>query len=85
MGSNSDIRTLMERIITALVDDPDKVEIRAIGSEQAMTFLVIVAQNDVGKVVGQSGRTARSLRILLSAIGMKSKTRYALDIVSRKI
>ena len=83
MENNPDIRGLMERIVTALVDCPDKVEVRLI-SEEATTFHVIVAQSDMGKVVGKSGCTARSLRILLLAIGMKSKTRYALNIVSRQ-
>jgi predicted RNA-binding protein YlqC (UPF0109 family) len=64
------------------VDNPDKVQVTATDSEQGTTFLVTVAPTDVGKVIGKSGRTAGSLRLLLSEIGMTSKTRYSLDIVS---
>jgi predicted RNA-binding protein YlqC (UPF0109 family) len=83
MGNRSNIRGLLERIIIALVDDSDKVEVRAIASDQSTIFLVTVTQPDIGKVIGKSGRTAKSLRVLLLAIAMKEKTRYTLDIASR--
>ena len=84
MGNNSKVQGLVHRIVLALVDNPDKVQVTATDSEQGTIFLVTVAPTDVGKIIGKGGRTAQSLRSLLSEIGMTSKTRYSLDIVSRQ-
>ena len=79
------LKELLHRILVALVDRPDDVQVTSTDTEQGTTFLVTVAPTDVGKVIGKGGRTAESLRYLLSAFGMKSKVRYSLDIkVSRQ-
>ena len=83
MGKNSNVQALVHRMVVALVDQPEKVQVTSADSEQGTNFQVTVAPTDVGKVIGKDGRTARSLRSLLSAFGMKSKARYSLDIVSR--
>jgi hypothetical protein len=85
VGNNSKVQGLVHRIVLALVDNPDKVQVTATDSEQGTTFLVTVAPTDVGKIIGKGGRTAQSLRSLLSEIGMTSKTRYSLDIVSSTV
>jgi uncharacterized protein len=80
---SGDMRLLIEEIAKALVDDPSQVSVQVVdGEEGEGTLLELrVAPNDVGKVIGKQGRTARSMRTLLSAAGMKLKKRYSLDIV----
>ena len=75
------VAALLERMIRALVDQPEAVSIEAVEHEASILFRVNVAPADRGKVIGREGRTARSLRILLSAIGMKSGTSFGLEIL----
>ncbi|HEX7159494.1 MAG TPA: KH domain-containing protein [Edaphobacter sp.] len=72
---------LVTEIARALVDDPDSVVVEAIQEQEGTVLRLHVAPSDVGKVIGKQGRTARSLRTILSAASMKMKHRYALDIV----
>jgi len=76
-----DMRVLVEMIAKALVDEPDQVGVRAIEGEQATVLELKVAQSDLGKVIGKQGRTARSIRTILGAAGMKLKKRYSLEIL----
>jgi uncharacterized protein len=76
-----DMRALIEHIAKALVDEPEQVTVRAIDGEQVTVLELRVAQNDLGKVIGKQGRTARSLRTILGAAGMKLKKRYTLEIL----
>jgi uncharacterized protein len=78
-----DLKVLIEEIAKALVDDPSQVSVQVVdGDEGEGTLLELrVAPTDVGKVIGKQGRTARSMRTLLSAAGMKLHKRYSLDIV----
>ena len=84
VGKNLNTKDLLHRIVVALVDSPDEVQVKSTDSEQGTTFLVTVAPTDVGKVIGKGGRNAQALRSLLSAFGMKLRARYTLDIVSRQ-
>jgi uncharacterized protein len=80
-NTEESIPNLVAAIIHALVDYPDRVTVE-VTPEQGHTFLLLqVDPRDVGKVVGKQGRTARSLRTILSAAGMKLKHRFSLDIV----
>jgi uncharacterized protein len=75
---------LMTQIARALVDQPDEVSVEAVEGEEGDDITVLemrVAPDDLGKVIGKQGRTARSLRTILSAASMKMKHRFALDIV----
>ena len=72
---------LVTEIARALVDDPDSVVVEAISEPDGTVLRLRVAPSDVGKVIGKQGRTARSLRTILSAASMKMKHRFALDIV----
>ncbi len=76
-----DMRALVEQIAKALVDQPDKVSVQAVDGDQVTVLELSVAPNDLGKVIGKQGRTARSLRTILGAAGMKLKKRYTLEIV----
>jgi uncharacterized protein len=72
---------LVREIACALVDDPANVSVEAIADGDSTVIRLRVAQSDVGKVIGKQGRTARSMRTILSAASMKLKHRFSLDIV----
>lgn len=80
-GSDSDMHALMMDIAKALVDEPESVQVEAIDDGDSTLLRLRVAPNDVGKVIGKQGRTARSLRTILGAASMKLHHRYGLDIV----
>lgn len=75
------MKELIEQIVKALVDNPEHVSVRAIEGDQTTLFEVRVAQGDIGKVIGRQGRTARSIRTILGAAGMKLKKRFSLEIL----
>jgi len=76
-----DMRALVEQIAKALVDEPEQVAVRSIDGDQVTVLELRVSQNDLGKVIGKQGRTARSIRTILGAAGMKLKKRYTLEIL----
>lgn len=75
------LKELVEEIAKALVDSPEEVSVRQVDGQQATLFELKVAASDVGKVIGKQGRTARSIRTLLGAAGVKDNRRYTLDIL----
>jgi len=77
------VKELVELIAQALVDQPEKVVVSQIESEQSTTLELNVAPDDLGKVIGKQGRTARAIRIILGAAGMKLKRRYNLEIIEK--
>jgi len=81
MGSVMGLQTLITEIARALVDKADAVEVRTIEENGSVVFRLSVAPEDIGKVIGKQGRTARSLRTILGAASMKSHARVTLDIV----
>jgi uncharacterized protein len=76
-----DMRGLVEQIARALVDEPEQVVVQAVDGEQTTVLELRVAPNDVGKVIGKQGRTARSIRTILGAAGMKLRKRFTLEIL----
>jgi len=72
---------LIEFLAKSLVDHPNDVHVRARQRDQQTVLELEVAQEDLGKVIGRQGRTARALRTLLNAAGEKSRRRYSLDIL----
>ena len=76
-----DMRALVEQIAKALVDEPEQVSVRAVDGEQVVVLELRVSANDLGKVIGKQGRTARSIRTILGAAGMKLKKRFTLEIL----
>jgi predicted RNA-binding protein YlqC (UPF0109 family) len=74
---------LVTEIAHALVDDPGSVSVEAIAEGDSTVIRLRVAPSDVGKVIGKQGRTARSMRTILSAASMKLKHRFSLDIVEQ--
>jgi predicted RNA-binding protein YlqC (UPF0109 family) len=75
------MRDLVEFVAKSLVDDPGAVEIRMRERDQATVLELEVAPDDLGKVIGRQGRTARAIRTLLSVAGQKTRRRYILDIL----
>lgn len=75
------MKHLMLEIVHALVDQPEAVVIETIDDHESTVIRLRVAHQDIGKVIGKQGRTARSLRTILGAASMKLHHRFALDIV----
>ncbi len=75
------MKELVEAIARALVDNPDEVQVRAVEGEQVTVFELRVHASDLGKVIGRQGRTARAIRTILSAVGMKLRKRFTLEIL----
>jgi predicted RNA-binding protein YlqC (UPF0109 family) len=75
------VKELVTEIARALVDIPDEVAVREITGEQVTVLELRVAPSDLGKVIGKQGRTARSIRTLLGAAGMKLNRRFTLEIL----
>ena len=75
------MKDLVEMIAKALVDNPDQVSVTEIDGERTTVLELRVAPQDLGKVIGRQGRTARCIRTLLSAAGMKLEKRFVLEIL----
>lgn len=75
------MKELVESIAKALVDYPEQVHVQAVDGEQVTVLELRVNSSDVGKVIGKQGRTARSIRTILGAAGMKLKKRFTLEIL----
>jgi predicted RNA-binding protein YlqC (UPF0109 family) len=75
------VKEMIEEIARALVDAPDTVGVRETKGEQVTVYELKVASEDIGKVIGKQGRTARSIRTLLSAVGAKLNRRFSLEIL----
>jgi uncharacterized protein len=76
-----DVKELIEAIAKALVDHPEDVQVRTVEGEQVTVLELKVHPTDLGKVIGKQGRTARSIRTILGAAGMKLKKRFTLEIL----
>ncbi|MFQ5697420.1 MAG: KH domain-containing protein [Myxococcota bacterium] len=75
------MRDLVERIVCALVDQPDQVRITEIKGSHAHVIELKVAKEDLGKVIGKGGAHASALRTLLAAASGKENRRYILEII----
>jgi uncharacterized protein len=75
------MRELVEFVAESLVDHPDEVRTRTHERDQQTIIELEVAPEDLGKIIGRQGRTARAIRTLLSAAGQKTRRRYSLDIL----
>ena len=75
------MKQLILEIVQALVDQPEDVTVEAVNDRDSTVLRLRVAHQDIGKVIGKQGRTARSLRTILGAASMKLHHRFALDIL----
>lgn len=76
-----EMRGLVVQIAKALVDVSDEVTVEVVERDGSTALRLRVAPEDVGKVIGKQGRTARSIRTILGAVGMKYQHRFSLDII----
>jgi len=74
------MKELVESIARALVDHPDDVHVTAVEGPQGVVLELRVHTEDLGKVIGRQGRTAKAIRTLLGASGMKLRKRFTLEI-----
>jgi predicted RNA-binding protein YlqC (UPF0109 family) len=75
------VRVLVEHIAKNLVDATDQVFVDVVEEDGATVVELEVAENEVGRVIGRHGRTAKALRTLLSAASLKQNKRYVLEII----
>jgi uncharacterized protein len=75
------MKELVESIAKALVDHPNDVQVRSVEGSQATILELRVNPQDLGKVIGRQGRTAKAVRTLLGAAGMKVRKRFTLEIL----
>ena len=76
-----ELQELVKFLAVSLVDAPDEVIVEEMEEEGAAVFELTVAEEDLGKVIGKQGRTARALRTILSAAASKVRTRALLEIL----
>ncbi len=81
MDQQTSLKELVEFMAKSLVDNPDAVEVKEVAGEQTTVVELKVAQEDLGKVIGKQGRTARSMRTILTAASTKLQKRSVLEIV----
>ena len=77
----SELKELIEYLAKALVDHPEQVEVAEIEGEQTTVLELKVAKDDLGKVIGKQGRTARAVRTILNAASTKLRKRSVLEIL----
>jgi len=75
------MKNLIEYIAKALVDNPDQVKVSEVEGERTSVIELSVAKEDLGKVIGKQGRTARAIRTILSAASTKIRKRSVLEII----
>jgi len=75
------MKELIAYIAKALVDNPDAVEVTEVEGAQTSVIELRVAKEDLGKVIGKQGRTARAMRTILSAASTKLRKRSVLEII----
>ncbi len=76
------MENLIEYLVKALVDEPEHVNITQVLRDEATTYEVRVAPNDLGKVIGKQGRIANALRTVAKAAAMKNKQKVYVEIIA---
>ena len=80
-GQGMPLKELIHAMAVELVDQPDQVQVTEIVNEHSSVLELRVAKDDIGKVIGKEGRTAQSMRTILTAVSTKLGRRAQLDIV----
>ena len=76
------MKSMIEYLVKALVDEPEQVSITEQPGEDSTTYEVHVAPSDLGKVIGKQGRIANALRTVAKAVAMKDKKKIYVEIVA---
>ncbi len=80
-AEDKEMKELIEYIAKALVDQPEMVKVTEVEGEKTSVVELSVAKEDLGKVIGKQGKTARAMRTLLSAASTKLRKRTILEII----
>ena len=75
------MREFVDYIVRALVDNPDQVDVREVEGSRSIIYELRVAAGDLGKLIGKSGQTAKSIRTLLAAVAARQGKRAVLEIL----
>ena len=75
------MKELVEKIVTQLVDNPDKVSVTEVDGEKTTVIELRVAKEDLGKVIGREGRIAKAMRVLISAATSREQKKCVLEII----
>jgi predicted RNA-binding protein YlqC (UPF0109 family) len=75
------LRELVDYLARGLVDKPEEVKVEEVSEPDALVFELQVAEEDLGKVIGKQGRTAKALRTILAAASAKTRRRVVLEIL----
>jgi predicted RNA-binding protein YlqC (UPF0109 family) len=75
------MKELLELIARSLVDHPDEVVVTEVDGDQSVVYELQVAREDLGKVIGKQGRTARAIRTLVASAGAKQSKRIGFEIL----
>ena len=75
------VSELIKLIASSLVDKPEEVEIQEVSGDSTTVYELKVAQEDLGKIIGKQGKTAKAIRVLLGAVAAKEKRRAVLEII----
>ena len=78
------MKDLVQYLAKALVSNPDAVEVKEIQGDTASILELRVAKEDLGRIIGKQGRTAKSIRTILNAAASKSNRKVVLEIVEEK-
>lgn len=75
------LKTLIEYVAKSLVDHPDRVDVKEIEGEKTTILELRVAEDDLGKIIGKHGRTAKAMRTIINAAATKDRKRAVLEIL----
>ena len=75
------LKELVLVIARALVDEPEQVKVNVIESTNSLVLELSVSKKDIGKIIGKQGRTVDAFRIILTAVGAKSRNRVILEVI----
>lgn len=78
------MKELLQFLAQSLVNHPDQVEVKETQSDNASVLELKVAKEDLGRIIGKQGRTAKSIRTILNAAASRTNRRVVLDIVEEK-
>ncbi len=78
------MKDLLQYLARSLVNNPDAVEVKETQSENASVLELKVAKEDLGRIIGKQGRTAKSIRTILNAAASRANRKVMLDIVEEK-
>jgi predicted RNA-binding protein YlqC (UPF0109 family) len=77
----SKLTEIVEQMAKAIVDHPEKVEVKEIEGEKVTVIELKVAPEDLGKIIGKQGRTARAMRVILASVARKENKKAVLEIL----